>query len=103
MATGDFWDLTDPRRPKGIKDPAAVLDIPVDWTEWLADVEDTYASHTVSVTGGLVVDSSTESDGVVTIMLSGGTLHSMATMSCRIVTAAGRIDKRTFRLKIEAR
>lgn len=98
-----FWDISNPLKPKGIKDPNAVLDYPVDFSAWLADITDTYDSHTVTCTGGLVCNSSSESAGVITPLLSAGTLGETATFTIRITTTAGRIDDRTFYLKIQER
>lgn len=98
-----FWDTTNPAKPKGIKDPNAVLDYPISFAAWLADISDTYQSHTVTVTGGLVLDSSAQAAGVITLVLSGGTLGETASFTIRIVTTGGRTDDRTFYLKIVER
>lgn len=98
-----FWDVSNPAKPKGIKDPNAVLDYPISFAVWLADISDTYQSHTVTTTGGLVCNSSSEALGVITPILSAGTLGETASFSIRVVTAAGRIDDRTFYLKITER
>lgn len=98
-----FWDVTNPAKPKGVKDPNAVLDYPISFSAWLADISDTYASHTVTTTGGLVVDSSSQSAGVITPILSGGTIGEIATFKIRIVTTGGRTDDRTFYLSIKER
>jgi len=98
-----FWDLTNPAKPKGIKDPDAVLDYPISFVDWLADIGDTYASHIVTPTGGLVVDSSIESGGIITPTLSGGNVGETATFTIHIVTTGGREDDRTFYLKIVER
>ena len=98
-----FWDVTNAAKPKGTKDPNAVLDYPISWAAWLADIVDTYASHTIAVTGGLVVNSSSQAAGVITPILSGGTVGATATFTIRIVTTGGRTDDRTFYLKIAER
>lgn len=98
-----FWNTTNPAKPKGIKDPNAVLDYPISFAAWLADISDTYQSHTVTVTGGLVLDSSAQAAGVITPVLSGGTLGETASFTIRIVTTGGRTDDRTFYLKIVER
>ena len=103
MPTGDFWTLDDPAKPKGIKDPDATIDLPLDWSEWLADISDTHASHSIAVTGGLVVDSSSYAAGIITVWVSGGTVGATATVRCRIVTTGGRTDDRTWYLKIKER
>lgn len=98
-----FWDTSNEAKPTGIKDPNAVLDFPISFAAWLADVADTYASHTVAVTGGLVCDSSSQAAGVITPILSGGTLKATASFTIHIVTTGGRRDDRTFYLKIQER
>ena len=99
-----FWNVTNPNKPTGIKDPNAVLDYPISFAAWLADIADTYLSHTVEdLTGGLVVDSSSQASGIITVWLSGGTVGETASFTVRIVTTLGRTDDRTFYLKIKAR
>ena len=100
-----FWDVSNPKKPKGIKDPNAVLDYPVSFVDWLADISDTYLSHTVTIGAGgtLVADSSSALNGVITPILSGGTVGMTETFTIRIVTTGGRTDDRTFYLKIEER
>lgn len=98
-----FWDVTNPAKPKGIKDPDAVLDYPIDFSAWLADISDTYLNHSVLVTGGLSVVSSSQALGVITPVLSGGNVGETATFTVRIVTVGGRTDDRTFYLKIQER
>ena len=79
------------------------VDGPESFAAWLADIADTYASHTITVTGGLVLDSSSQAAGVITPILSGGTLKATASFTIHIVTMGGREDDRTFYLKIQAR
>lgn len=100
-----FWDVTNAAKPKGIKDPNAVLDFPIDFSAWLTDITDTYASHTVSVDAesGIVCDSSSQAAGVITPIISGGTAGKTGWFKIRIVTAGGRTDDRTFYLKIQER
>jgi hypothetical protein len=98
-----FWDVSNPAKPKGIKDPNASLDYPISFVDWLADISDTYASHTVAVTGGLILVSSIEISGVITPFLSGGTPGETASFTVSIITGGGRKDDRTFYLKIQDR
>ena len=84
-----------------LKDPEAVLDYAFDWSSWLASGE---TISTETLTGsGVTVDSSSESDGVVTAWISGGTAGQTATVACKIVTSASRTDERTIKLKIQER
>lgn len=85
------------------KDPDATLDYPFDWSAWLADIEDEYASHEIVVDEGLTLVSSSYADGVITPFVSGGTLSQKHAVTCRITTVGGRIDDRTIYLDIKDR
>ena len=85
-----------------LKDPSAVLDYVFDWTEWLATGE-TITDHTITADTGITVDSSTESDGKVTVWLSGGTAGQNYKVACLITTSAGRTDERTIWIKVVER
>ena len=84
------------------KDPSAVLDYVFDWTEWLATGE-TITDHTITADTGITVDSSTESDGKVTVWLSGGTAGINYKVACLVTTSAGRTDERTIWIKVVER
>ena len=77
-----------------IKDPDATLDYEWDWEPWLDG--DTIASVTVSVPTGLTSSGHTNTTKVVKIWLSGGTVGERYQVSCKITTALGRTDERTF-------
>ena len=85
-----------------LKDPSAVLDYAFDWTGWLAAGE-TITDHTITADTGITVDSSTESDGKVTVWLSGGTAGINYKVACKITTSAGRTDERTIWIKVVER
>jgi len=82
-----------------LKDPSAVLDYAFDWTGWLAAGE-TITDHTITADTGITVDSSTESDGKVTVWLSGGTAGINYKVACKITTSAGRTDERTLWIRV---
>ena len=82
-----------------LKDPSAVLDYVFDWTEWLATGE-TITDHTITADTGIIVDSSTELDGKVTVWLSGGTAGINYKVACKITTSAGRTDERTLWIRV---
>jgi len=89
-----------------LKDPSAVLDYVFDWTEWLATGEtiaETITDHTITADTGITVDSSAESDGKVTVWLSGGTAGINYKVACLITTTAGRTDERTIWIKVVER
>lgn len=85
-----------------LRDPDAVLDYSVDWTSFLADTE-TITSHSVEVPAGLTLDTSTESSGVVTAWISGGTAGDNYTVTYRITTSEGRTDDRSLTLVVRER
>lgn len=95
-----FWDVTNPDRPTGVKDPSAVLDFPVDFSAWLDGA--TYLSHTVTTTHNLVCESSFESAGVITVVLSGGNRGQTASFTVRITSSSGT-DDRTLYLRVQDR
>lgn len=84
------------------KDPDAVLDWRWDWTEWLADGE-TIVTSTMTVSAGLVLDSSSNSPTSATAWLSGGTPGTPYTVANRVVTSAGRTDERTVTIRVTNR
>ena len=85
------------------KDPDAVLDYIFDWEDWIDDVSDTLADHTMVPESGITVDSSSIVSKTVVAWVSGGTVGTTYRLTCRIVTAAGRTDDRSIFLKIRER
>lgn len=96
------------------KDPHGTLDYSVAWSTWLDG--DTIASATWTVGAGLTINSQTINASAVTIdgvshpantvataWLSGGTAGQSYTVACRITTAGGRTDERTFRVVVRER
>lgn len=89
-----------------IKDPDAVLDYAFDWSTWLdsdSSPVETINSHTITVSAGITKDSDSETDGVITIWLSGGTAGVSYTIACEIVTSAGRTDERSIIIQAQER
>ena len=84
-----------------VKDPDAILDYEWDWSAWLGT--DTIASHTVTASAGLTVDSTEATDTAVTVWLSGGTVGQTYSVTCHVVTAAGREDDRTVTVTVMER
>lgn len=84
-----------------VKDPTARLDYTWDWTKWLADIDDTISTATVTLPEGLTAAEATVVDGpFVTQMVEGGDLESVYRMICQIATAGGLIDERSIYLTI---
>jgi hypothetical protein len=85
-----------------IKDPEAILDYTIDWSEWLPE-GDTLAAATWTVPAGLTLDSQSNTEALATGWLSGGLLGSTYVVTCHITTAAGRQDDRSLRVRIQNR
>ena len=79
------------------KDPSAVLDYSLDWTDWLEG--ETISSFTITVdpSGSLTVDSSSDDGSIVSYRLSGGTAGTMYSVTIQITTSAGQVEERTVR------
>lgn len=96
------------------KDPDAVVDYHVAWADWLAG--DTIASVVWTVPAGLTKGTEAVNSGpltldgvsqpantVATVWLSGGTAGTEYPIGCRITTAGGRTDERSFRVAVSDR
>jgi hypothetical protein len=83
------------------KDPSAVLDYGVDWTDWLDG--DTISTSTWTVPSGITKDSDSKTTTGTIIWLSGGTLGESYVLVNRIVTtnSPARTDERTIVVRIE--
>ena len=85
-----------------VKDPDASLDYAFDWTDWLQTGE-TISSYIITVEPGITKDSDSESLGVVTVWLSGGTAGERHHVSCEITTSLDRTEERSMRLSCRER
>lgn len=87
-----------------LKDPDAVLDFKVDWTNWLA-VAETLTSSSWTVPVGLTTASPAPSNTTTaaTIWLSGGTVGTTYTVTNHITSSAGRTDDRSITIQIVQR
>jgi len=81
-----------------VKDPDATLDYTWDWAPLLY-TGDAIATHTITATG-LTVGTHTNTATTVTARLSGGSDGSDYMATARITTTGGRIDDRTYLIKI---
>lgn len=76
-------------------DPAAVDDYGFDWTAWL-EAGETIVDQTVTADdGGLTISNVTETAGVVSYRLSGGTVDTSQRVTCHVTSSNGREDDRT--------
>jgi hypothetical protein len=99
---GKWWNLNDPKKPRGLKDPDAVIDISFDWTSWLDDIGSVTISDVTFTVNGVSSVGSFSDGTVVTVFVSGGTPGSAATVSCKIktLTTPQRTDERTVYIDI---
>jgi hypothetical protein len=99
---GKWWTLTDAKKPRGLKDPDAIIDITFDWFDWLQDIGSPTVSDVTFTLNGLS-SAGTFSDGTkTTVFVSGGTAGTAAAISCKIKTFTNpsRIDERTVYIDI---
>ena len=99
---GDFWDLVDAKRPRGIKDPNSTIDVTFDWSEWLADMGSPAIASVVFILGGLQNGGSFVSGVKTTIFAKDGS-GDVASITCRVTTAStpARTDDRTVYLDLK--
>jgi hypothetical protein len=83
------------------KDPAAVLDYTVDWSNWLG--LDKITSVVWTVPAGIGNAGTSNSGTAATIWISGGTAGTNYIVTCLVTTLAGRTDERSFQLTVVAR
>lgn len=90
------------------KDPYAVLDYSLDWTNWMPS-GDTISAITITAetiagdSAPLAVDSSTNTDFIATANISGGTVGNIYNVEYKITTTNGLKDSRNFRIKVVER
>jgi len=83
------------------KDPQAVLDYAIDWSDWLGS--DTISTSAWTVPAGITKDSDSNTTTTTTIWLSGGTADTDYELINHIVTAGGREDDRTITIRVRQR
>jgi|TARA_A100001391_G_C4849946_1_gene219432 hypothetical protein len=81
------------------KDPFAVLDYSLDFTDWMP-AGDTINTISVSADSGITVDSTSKTDYVATATLSGGTAGTIYNIEYRITTTNALQDSRNIRIKV---
>lgn len=84
------------------KDPNEVLDYDIDWTDRLEAGETISTSTFTVVEGTVVIDSDSDTGGVTTVWLSGGTEGEVCVILNRIVTSAGRTYDQSIKLRIRS-
>lgn len=102
VAPDTFSEISHPR-PSIAKDPSAVLDYSMDWSDWLA-ADESIATYDVTVSG-VTKDSQSRAGAVVTAWLSGGVAGTVGSATFRITTNSvpARTDERTIYLRVQER
>lgn len=107
MADGSAIKTTSSGKKYTEKDPNDILDYPFQYTDWLADIADSYLSHVFVITNPagastpIEIVSSSESNGVVTPFVKGGTLNKTHQITCRVTTVGGRVKDQSLDFKIK--
>lgn len=79
-----------------LKDPNALLDYVIDWSEWLATSTDTISASTWVVPSQLTMFTSSFGTATTVVWLSGGTAGEVYDVINRINTTGGRTEDRTI-------
>lgn len=85
------------------KDDDADLDYTSDWTNWLIGADTIIAAAWTIPPDLISSNPNTFNTVTATCWLKGGTIGTTYTVSCKITTANGRVDERSFRVKIKER
>lgn len=94
--------MASPKTTTLIKDPDARLNYTLNWSKWL-DSGDTISSASWIHDTALTAVSNSNTTTTATIILEGGKLAKKYRVTCRIATANGLIDDRSFFLQIRER
>lgn len=84
------------------KDPSATLDYVLDWSTWLIPGE-TISAAVWTIPAGITKTSEVTVPTGTIAWLSGGIAGQTYMITCRITTTAGRVDERSFRVKVKQR
>ena len=84
------------------QDPSANLDYAVDWSEWLP-AGDTISTFQVIVGSGISATKSVtlSTATIAVIWVSGGVVGLVYAVTVRVTTSVGRVDDRTFYVRID--
>lgn len=91
-AAGFTFTATGWRAPD--KDPVAILDYTIDWSEWLDT--DTITSSTWEASTGITITATSGTTTATTVWLSGGTAMTKYEITNQISTLGGRTTRQSF-------
>lgn len=89
--------------PQISKDPNASLDYQVDWSDWLGADVITASTWTIAPAGGLTTATPSFTNVTAKVWLSGGVAGQVVRVTNRITTSGGRIDERSFNVRLVER
>lgn len=92
-----------PAKPTIEKDPDAVLDYSFDFGPWLTPLNDTIDSADFILETPLLEEIRVVEPLTAVVWIKGGIPGQTHRATCRITTAAGRVDDRSIFLKIKQR
>jgi len=95
----EHWRSNVTNITKPIERPVGSIRLCVRLDGWLQPAKQSPITPSTADTG-ITVDSSTESDGKVTVWLSGGTAGINYKVACLVETSAGRTDERTLWIRV---
>ena len=90
MTTGRFWNIASPNKPWGPLDQQSVLEVPIDWDDWLAEIGHTYGSHSLDPDPLLDVSDVRVMGGTIFVSVKFNSAPVIGTyypLRCHIVTA----------------
>lgn len=82
------------------KQPAEVQDYDIDFNEYLAALNDTGASHAVTVDTGITKVSDALAAGVVKVWLSGGNHGTNYKVTATLTTTGGRVKEHEILIRV---
>lgn len=88
-----------PTIPQYLKDPNAVLDYVLDWTDFLQG--DTISTSTWTVPSGITKTTDSKTATTTTVWLSSGTAGQVYTVTNRIVTTGGRQQDQSIQFVVQ--
>lgn len=87
-----------------MKDPDALLDYAVDWSDYLEDGEVLGDSEwSVTPDGDMIVESDSRGDQIATVQLRAGVVGHVYLVTNRIITSLGRMDDRSLTIRVQER
>lgn len=81
-----------------VQSPGDVLDYPIDWQFWLAEIEDTITDSEWELEAGLVKVDESFDDNTATVWVSGGSDGADYDLVNRIITVGGRVRQKTIKV-----